>query len=242
LFAENTFWRGFKETIQDGGTFCRYIDRSSYMGITSISSGWGSSACPTCGTRENSSQKTGSPSNTAADKDLSKEDKVEVTELKKRDKEVRAHEAAHVAAGGQYVRGGASFEFQTGPDGQKYAVGGEVPIDTSPAPGDPGATIRNMQVVKAAALAPAQPSGADRAIAAEASAAAAKAQAELLKEQAASAQEADAPPKNDGKTTGKNAGLEQGLAEQIKNTEKNNSFYATSTPTTSIMTSINILA
>jgi hypothetical protein len=49
-----------------------------------------------------------------------------------------------------------------------YAVGGEVQIDTSPA-GSPEATIRKMQQIRRAALAPSQPSGTDRAVAAQAS-------------------------------------------------------------------------
>jgi hypothetical protein len=218
----------FKESTQVKGIFCRKTNRSFYMDISSISSGWGSPACPTCKAENNPFQKTDTrSSNTAANKELSKEEKQEVKELKKKDTEVKAHEAAHVAAGGQYIRGGARYEYDTGPDGKNYAIGGEVAIDTSPVSGDPAATIRKMQVVKAAALAPAQPSGADRAIAAKASAEAGKAQAELMKEQAANAQEG-APPEAGGKTMAKNAGLEQGLPELIKSTDKNNSHYANS--------------
>ena len=210
------------------------------MDISSISSGWGSSSCPACSTEEKSFQKTGSTlSNASATKDLSKEEKQEVTELKKRDKEVKAHEAAHVAAGGQYVRGGASYEYETGPDGRRYAVGGEVPIDTSPVRGDPRATIQKMRVVKAAALAPAQPSGADRAIAAKAGAEASKAQTELMKEQGASVQGA-AAQEADGNTM-KNSGFEQGLPDPLKDTEKNNPYYAGNTPSVSNI-SIDIMA
>jgi len=107
---------------------------------------------------------------------LTEEEKQRVAELKKRDAEVRAHEAAHVAAGGRYVRGAASFEYESGPDGKKYAVGGEVSIDTSAVSGDPQATIQKMRTVRAAALAPASPSGQDRAVAAAAAAAMAEAQ------------------------------------------------------------------
>ena len=55
----------------------------------------------------------------------------QVKKLKQRDREVRAHEQAHMAAGAGIVKGGASFTFQRGPDGQMYAVGGEIKIDTS---------------------------------------------------------------------------------------------------------------
>jgi len=78
-----------------------------------------------------------------------------ISELQSRDTEVRAHEAAHVAASQGYSSGSASFEYQTGPDGKRYAVGGEVSIDTS-SESTPEATIRKMQVVRSAALAPAQ--------------------------------------------------------------------------------------
>ena len=91
-----------------------------------------------------------------------------VAELKQTDTKVRAHEQAHMAAGGSFVRGGASFTFQTGPDGRSYAVAGEVSIDTSPVSGNPRATAEKMQTVRAAALAPAEPSPQDRQVAAQA--------------------------------------------------------------------------
>ncbi|MGD9367061.1 MAG: putative metalloprotease CJM1_0395 family protein [Desulfobacteraceae bacterium] len=102
------------------------------------------------------------------EQDLSTEEKQIVNDLKRRDTEVKAHEAAHMAAGSGVVQGGATFEYQSGPDGKMYAVGGEVKIDVSPQ-STPEATIRKMQRIRAAALAPAQPSGTDRAVAAQAS-------------------------------------------------------------------------
>jgi len=102
----------------------------------------------------------------------------QIKELKARDTEVRTHEQAHAAVGGQYA-GSPSYEYQRGPDGTNYAVGGEVPIDVGIINGDPQATIDKMQTVRAAALAPAEPSGADRAIAADATQKMAAAQAEL---------------------------------------------------------------
>ncbi|XQF92715.1 putative metalloprotease CJM1_0395 family protein [Pseudoalteromonas espejiana] len=102
----------------------------------------------------------------------------QIKELKARDTEVRVHEQAHASVGGQYA-GSPSYEYQRGPDGTNYAVGGEVQIDVSEIPGDPQATIDKMQTVRAAALAPAEPSSADRAIAADATQKMAAAQAEL---------------------------------------------------------------
>ncbi|WP_233079594.1 putative metalloprotease CJM1_0395 family protein [Rheinheimera soli] len=104
-----------------------------------------------------------------------------VAELKARDREVKIHEQAHAAIGGQYASA-PSYEYETGPDGQQYAVGGEVRIDISEIPNDPRATIQKMQQVKAAALAPAEPSGADRSVAAQASRTLMEAQADLTAE------------------------------------------------------------
>ncbi|MFW2588670.1 putative metalloprotease CJM1_0395 family protein [Sagittula sp. SSi028] len=101
-----------------------------------------------------------------------------IKDLAARDREVRAHEQAHMAVGGAYA-GSASYTYQIGPDGKRYAIGGEVPIDVSPVAGDPEATIDKMQQVKAAALAPAEPSSADRKVAALADATRAQAQADL---------------------------------------------------------------
>ncbi len=102
-------------------------------------------------------------------------------ELKKRDAEVRAHEQAHANAGGD-LAASPSYEFELGPDGRQYAVGGEVNIDLAMVPGDPQATIVKMQKVKAAALAPADPSSADRRVAAEATQRVLQAQAELAQQ------------------------------------------------------------
>ncbi|EHJ93932.1 putative metalloprotease CJM1_0395 family protein [Vreelandella boliviensis] len=88
-------------------------------------------------------------------------------QLKQSDREVRQHEMAHQIAGGAYT-GGASYEYEVGPDGKRYAVAGEVPIDYGPVPNDPQATIEKMQTVIAAAMAPADPSPKDYQVAAQA--------------------------------------------------------------------------
>jgi len=119
---------------------------------------------------------------TLGDPTLTEGEEQEVQRLKRRDREVRAHERAHMAAGAGVVQGGASFTFTRGPDGKMYAVGGEVKIDTS-AENDPDQTIRKMQQVKRAALAPAEPSGTDRAVAARAGQIEAQARQEKVKEE-----------------------------------------------------------
>ena len=108
--------------------------------------------------------------------ELTEEEKEVVAKLQARDREVRAHEAAHAAAGGQYA-GAPTFTYQQGPDGRRYAVGGEVSIDLSPG-STPEETERKADQVRAAALAPADPSGQDRAVAAAAAQLKAQAQAE----------------------------------------------------------------
>ncbi|SMF52977.1 SprA-related family protein [Alteromonadaceae bacterium Bs31] len=95
------------------------------------------------------------------------QERQEIQELAARDREVRAHEQAHAAVGGQYA-GAASFQYERGPDGVRYAVGGEVPIDVGKE-ATPQETIVKAQIVKRAALAPAEPSPQDRSVAAEAS-------------------------------------------------------------------------
>ncbi|MEM9009819.1 MAG: putative metalloprotease CJM1_0395 family protein [Pseudomonadota bacterium] len=101
-----------------------------------------------------------------------------IAKLVARDREVRAHEQAHATVGGPYA-GEPEYVFETGPDARRYAVGGEVAIDVAPVPDDPEATVRKMEIVKAAALAPAEPSAQDRRIAALADAIARSAEAEL---------------------------------------------------------------
>ncbi|MBD1582003.1 putative metalloprotease CJM1_0395 family protein [Pseudoalteromonas sp. S16_S37] len=131
--------------------------------------------------RQQGQQKDGEEQDTRSEKE-EKAKQQEVQELKARDQEVRLHEQAHARVGGQYA-GSPSYEYQRGPDGNNYAVGGEVMIDVAEVPGDPRQTIDKMQTVRAAALAPAEPSGADRAIAADATQKLAAAQAELAKQQ-----------------------------------------------------------
>lgn len=109
-----------------------------------------------------------------------------IEKLQSRDHQVRAHEMAHVSAGGQYVTSGINFSYQKGPDGIMYAVGGEVGIDLSPIPNNPPATISKMMVVRNAALAPSDPSPQDRSVAAAASRTMGLAQAELLQKQTSS--------------------------------------------------------
>lgn len=110
---------------------------------------------------------------------LTDEAKQQVDRLRSTDTKVKQHEQAHASAGGAYA-GAIQLTYTQGPDGKSYAVAGEVPIDTSPER-DPDATIAKMETVKRAALAPADPSAQDRAVAQQADAQEAQARAEKIK-------------------------------------------------------------
>ena len=114
---------------------------------------------------------------------LSEDEQKQLRELKQRDTEVRAHEAAHKAVAGQYATGAASFSYQRGPDGSLYAIGGEVGIDTRPIADNPEASLQKAIQIRAAALAPAQPSGQDMAVASAAALMAAAARSEIMSKQ-----------------------------------------------------------
>ncbi|GLQ06340.1 putative metalloprotease CJM1_0395 family protein [Sneathiella chinensis] len=122
------------------------------------------------------------PKKSAANRmEFSEAEQEQIDALQDRDREVRAHEQAHAVAGGQYA-GAPRYEYQIGPNGQRYAIGGEVKIDTAPIPNNPAATIAKMEVVIKAALAPAEPSAQDRAVAAAATQKLMDAQTEMLAE------------------------------------------------------------
>ncbi|MCK5540228.1 MAG: catalase [Deltaproteobacteria bacterium] len=158
-----------------------------------------SGIAPENSTANKEAEKTGAASKTVKENsnalkgpldELSADEQRQVDQLKRRDAEVKAHERAHIAAGGPYVSGGASYEYERGPDNQNYAVGGEVSIDVS-AENTPEATIRKMQIVKRAALAPRDPSGQDRSVAAQAAQTEARARIELQKERSTENDEKD---------------------------------------------------
>jgi len=121
---------------------------------------------------ENSEQKK--PQN-----ELNEDEKRVVQSLQSRDAEVRAHEAAHKSGGAS--TGAASYTYQKGPDGRMYAIGGEVSISYKEG-STPQETIANASAVIAAALAPANPSTQDMAVASSANVMKIKAQQQLAKE------------------------------------------------------------
>jgi hypothetical protein len=113
--------------------------------------------------------------------ELTSAERQQVTELKQRDSEVRAHEAAHISAGGSAVSGAASYTYQKGPDGQLYAVGGEGAISAAGA-NSPEEKLALAKQMRAGALAPANPSPQDIKVASSAAQMEAQARQEIAKQ------------------------------------------------------------
>lgn len=112
---------------------------------------------------QESTDKTGPKS----EEKLTQEQEDEVAKLKAADIEVKAHEQAHIAAAAGISASAPSYSYKTGPDGNQYAVAGEVNI-SFPMSSDPEENLQNAETMKAAALAPADPSGQDYSVAANA--------------------------------------------------------------------------
>lgn len=88
------------------------------------------------------------------------DDKALLAKLQARDAKVRAHEARHVMAAGGQAAGAPTYTYQTGPDGQRYAIGGSVNISMRTT-GDPEADARQARTARRAALATGEPSARD---------------------------------------------------------------------------------
>jgi hypothetical protein len=97
----------------------------------------------------------------------------QVAKLQARDREVRAHEAAHAAVAGSFANG-IEYTYQMGPDGKMYAVGGKTKISI-PAGLTPEQELAAARQLRAAANAPGDPSAQDLAVSAKASQAEAEA-------------------------------------------------------------------
>lgn len=113
---------------------------------------------------------------------LTEQELATLQKLKARDIEVRNHEQAHQAVGGQYASA-PSYDFERGPDGKNYAVSGEVSIRLPSQADEPAQVIRHADQVIRAALAPAEPSAQDRRVAAQATQAKVEAQQRLREQQ-----------------------------------------------------------
>jgi hypothetical protein len=114
--------------------------------------------------------------------ELNSAQNAELEKLKQTDREVKAHEQAHMAAAGGIATSAPQYEYEKGSDGKMYAVGGEVNIKIAEE-SSPEQTVEKAQQVKKAALAPAEPSGQDRSVAQKAEQIIQNAKTELKNEQ-----------------------------------------------------------
>lgn len=106
--------------------------------------------------------------------------KAEIKALELTEKEVIVHEQAHKAVGGN-VTGPITYTHTEGPDGKRYINGGEVAINVKEG-STPEETLKILEKVKAAALAPAEPSPQDLRVAASATAQIQQTRAEMTKQ------------------------------------------------------------
>lgn len=153
-------------SVPDLNSLVLILFAMNISGVTSSGNLYASTANQ--GRGVNSPTTTGGGNSSQASQQLTPDEQKQVQKLKERDRQVRQHEQAHMTAGAGLVTSGASFTYQKGPDGANYAIGGEVSISTSPGR-TPDETIQRARQIRAAALAPADPSGQDRAVAAQAS-------------------------------------------------------------------------
>jgi hypothetical protein len=150
-------------------------------------------------------------------KELTPEQLRILEQLEQTDREVRQHELAHQIAGGPYT-GSARYQYEIGPDGQRYAVAGRVSVDYGPVTGDPRATVEKMNTVIAAALAPADPSPADYQIAARARQNLLLAQLELSQQQGRSSQVDGAGAATEGRNASATASANDPRVEEYRRT------------------------
>ncbi|KAA6224930.1 MULTISPECIES: putative metalloprotease CJM1_0395 family protein [unclassified Campylobacter] len=167
----------------------------------------------------------------------------QVKELQQIDREVRAHEAAHQAAGGG-LTGSANYSYEKGPDNQMYAVAGEVPISMKKG-GTPEQTIVNARKIYAAAMAPADPSPQDYRVANDALKMESEARVQKNEEQKAELEE-----KKDTQNSNEEEGFEVDTPEKINtsttssytisNLAKNNYVFSAYTQNKEIGSNLNI--
>ena len=84
--------------------------------------------------------------------ELDAEERAELRRLQARDARIRAKEMARLGAAGSLALSGARFRFEVGPDGRKYAVDGEVRVDTAHE-GDPERNLEKARQLQVTALA-----------------------------------------------------------------------------------------
>lgn len=146
---------------------------------------------------------TASPQSTADDSGstrytattLTPEQQRQLEQLRQIERDVIAHEQAHMAVGRDLITGGPTYSYAVGPDGKRYINGGEVGIDTSPER-EPQANIEKGLHIQATALAPKDPSTQDYQVAAIGGRLESRGRTDLYRQEAAQQAEAEAARQN----------------------------------------------
>ena len=133
-------------------------------------------------TQTNDEQTGREQTGAGTNQELTPQEQQQLAELKQTDAQVKAHEHAHKSTAAGLTTSGPNYEYETGPDGKKYAVAGDVNVSYQKS-SDPEVNLKNAQQLKAAALAPADPSSQDRKVAMQADREIAKARQEIMEEQ-----------------------------------------------------------
>ena len=149
--------------------------------------------------------------------ELSLEEQRIVSELQAADTNVRAHEAAHMAAGGG-LTSPASYTYERGPDNKMYAVAGEVGISTGEG-NTPQESLNKAQTIRRAALAPADPSPQDLKVAAQAASMEMSARAQIMQEKMA---QNSKNTNNSNETSAVNSAENSAENSNINSTENSN--------------------
>ncbi|MCL1890185.1 MAG: hypothetical protein FWF99_06790 [Desulfovibrionaceae bacterium] len=100
----------------------------------------------------------GAGDKSAADREL-------LERLQARDLLVRGHESAHILAAGGQATGPARYDYQTGPDGRQYAIGGSVDISIVSSPASDEEAAIQAETARRAATANGEMSLADMRVA-----------------------------------------------------------------------------
>ncbi len=165
---------------------------------------------------------------------------LEIQKLQQREKAVIAHEQAHKAAGGQYA-GPATYTYTLGPDKKDYISGGEVSIDVSDE-STPQKTIPKMQQVRAAALAPMDPSAQDMSVAATATQKEADARQEVYAEQVEAARQAEAGQEGNSSAKASSSGASANNAGAAASAILSNAYGGASARSLAVGASVSVYA
>lgn len=115
--------------------------------------------------------------------ELTQQERLEVQRLQRTERSVHEHERAHQRAARDLAVSSPNYRYERGPDGKKYAVGGEVNIDASLVGAEASETVEKALRIQRAALAPNDPSPKDLQAATKARIVESKAHRKLAREE-----------------------------------------------------------